>query len=394
MESHKLLKRYTDFAEKSIVNRFFKHSDLLNIINLLPQDFEVSTAGFSKEGRSLHLIKWGNGALKVFLWSQMHGDEATGTMALMDLCGYLSKWPDKEQVAHLAEQCTLYLLPMVNPDGAERFTRRNALQIDLNRDFLKLVSPEARILKQLHDELQPDFGFNLHDQNTLWSVWKTGRPATLSFLAPAYDEQLSVNDIRKNAMRVIADIFEELDGYLPRQIGLFDDEYEPRAFGDNFQLAGTSTILIEAGGLHNDEEKQEIRRYYFLSVLKGIQSIASRSFDLQDLSNYWRIPKNNKEIFHLLIHQVMLDGIQVSLGLNAEEEYLRDLDTEIQLVVKKYYVQDIGDLSYCNAYEVYDGTGHTLTGNVIFDELANFELQKDDKIILSFSNGIPNRNSY
>jgi hypothetical protein len=90
----------------------------------------------------------------------------------------------------------------------------------------------------------------------------------------------------------------------------------------------------------------------------------------------------------------MLDGIQVSLGLNAEEEYLRDLDTEIQLVVKKYYVQDIGDLSYCNAYEVYDGTGHTLTGNVIFDELANFELQKDDKIILSFSNGIPNRNSY
>src|SRR5690606_9709375 len=138
---------------------------------------------------------------------------------------------------------------------------RNALQIDINRDFLKLISPEAQILKRLREELQPDFGFNLHDQNTLWSVCKTGKPATLSFLAPAFDEQLSVNRVRKKAMGVIADIYEELNVYLPKQIGLFDDEYEPRAFGDNFQLAGTSTILIEAGGQYKDEEKQEIRKF-------------------------------------------------------------------------------------------------------------------------------------
>ncbi len=50
-------------------------------------------------------------------------------------------------------------------------------------------------------------------------------------------------------MLVIADMYQTCQSFLPQQIGLFDDEYEPRAFGDNFQAAGTSTILIEAGGL-------------------------------------------------------------------------------------------------------------------------------------------------
>lgn len=390
MESHKILEHYTDFAEKSIVNRFFKHADLLKIVHNLPSTFEVTVAGYSQEGRSLQLIKWGYGEVKIFLWSQMHGDEATGTMALMDLCGYLSEELDKEELTFLAQRCTFYLLPMVNPDGAERFTRRNALQIDINRDFLKAVSPETKLLKQLRDELQPDFGFNLHDQNTLWSVNKTGNPATLSFLAPAYDEQLSVNSVRERAMQVIAAIFEELNTYLPRKIGLFDDEYEPRAFGDNFQLAGTSTILIEAGGLQGDPEKQQIRKYYFLSILKGLHSIASGSFKIQDIDTYRRIPKNTKKIFHLLIHNVMLQGVKVSIGLNATETYLEGLPPELPIQsIKTYYIQDIGDLSFCNGYEVCDGTGCILRGDLIFDELANFELQNADKIILSFSNGIP-----
>lgn len=54
---------------------------------------------------------------------------------------------------------------MLNPDGAELFVRRNAQQIDINRDAIYLQSPEARILKSVRDSLQPDFGFNLHDQH-------------------------------------------------------------------------------------------------------------------------------------------------------------------------------------------------------------------------------------
>lgn len=381
MNIQTILSSYTSFAEKALTNRFFKHQNLLPLINHLPSEFKVAILGNSVKGNSIQAVKWGNGQTKVMLWSQMHGDEATGTMALFDLFNFLQQ--DHEAVKLLSENCELLMIPMVNPDGAAVFTRRNAQQIDINRDFLQTVTPEAKILKQARNDFDPDFGFNLHDQTTLWSVDGTLKPATLSYLAPAYDKALSVNQTRKNAMLVIADMFKELNALLPQHIALFDDEYEPRAFGDNFQRAGTSTILIEAGGYLNDPEKQQIRKYYFASILSGLISIANRNYEKQNTANYFAIPPNNKQIFHILIHNLVLHGIKVSVGINYEECPNQDGMT----TCKSYSIQDIGDLSFCDAYEVYHAENCELNGVITFNEAADFELLMDEQIILAFKNG-------
>jgi len=375
---------YEIVKEKRLRDRFFKHNTIVDLVNQLPAIFEVKEIGQSVKGKSINLVKYGNGVTKVMLWSQMHGDEATGTMALFDLFNFLQS--DHQLAQLITEKCQLFVLPMVNPDGAEVFTRRNAQQIDVNRDFLKEVSPEAKVLKQCRATIKPDFGFNLHDQVTLWSVTGTLKPATLSFLAPAFDEELSINETRKNAMLVIADMFSDLDQFLPKHIGLFDDEFEPRAFGDNFQKAGTSTILIEAGGYTNDYEKQEIRKHYFTAILSGLFSIATKSYHQQDLKNYFVIPKNNKQIFHVLIHGVLLDGIEVSVGINYDECPTSDGCSTF----KTYSIQDIGDLSFCDAYQNYSSPSLSLKGNVTLYQPANFELFDGDKTILSFENGTIN----
>jgi murein tripeptide amidase MpaA len=48
-------------------------------------------------------------------------------------------------VARLLSTLTLHALPCSNPDGAERFQRRNAQGIDINRDAWRCRRPRGRI---------------------------------------------------------------------------------------------------------------------------------------------------------------------------------------------------------------------------------------------------------
>ena len=87
-------------VEKSIDQRRFNYDDIVNTINTLSDSpgFKVEQVGSSVKGEPLNLICWGNGSESILLWSQMHGDEPTATMALMDLFNFLS---NKDTVSFL-----------------------------------------------------------------------------------------------------------------------------------------------------------------------------------------------------------------------------------------------------------------------------------------------------
>ena len=81
---------YENFKEKSLINRRFKHADIVPLIERLKNKniFKVDKAGKSIEGRDIYLVSFGTGKTKVFLWSQMHGDEPTATAALFDMFNF------------------------------------------------------------------------------------------------------------------------------------------------------------------------------------------------------------------------------------------------------------------------------------------------------------------
>jgi len=184
-------------------------------------------------------------------------------------------------------------------------------------------------------------------------------------------------------MLVIAEMFLAMDDVLPQHIGLFDDEFEPRAFGDNFQKEGTATILIEAGGYKDDFEKQEIRKFYFGAILAGLNAIVTKQYEQQQLEHYFAIPKNNKQIFHLLIHGIVVDGTEVSVGINYDE---CPTDGGCS-TIKNYVIQDIGDLSFCDAYQTYAAASLRVEGQITISKDADFKLFQDDRLILAFQNG-------
>src|SRR5690606_13345070 len=146
---------------------------------------EKISIGKSFLGNEIYSLKIGSGKKKVLAWSQMHGNESTGTRAMFDVWEFLHS--ENPWVKRVLQEISFHFIPMLNPDGSTLYTRRNACGIDLNRDFNQEASPEIRILKDYVKNINPDFLFNLHDQRTIFNVGNSAHPATLAFLAPSAD---------------------------------------------------------------------------------------------------------------------------------------------------------------------------------------------------------------
>ena len=366
--------RHSNYKEQTLRHRRFRHRHIVPLLEQLREHslFEVDVAGKSAEGRDIYLVKAGTGKTKVMLWSQMHGDEPTATMALFDLFNFLRQSDELDPIRkHILENTTLYFVPMLNPDGAEMYIRRNALGIDLNRDALRLQSPEAVLLKHLRDTLEPKFGFNLHDQSRYYTAGYTSRPATISFLAPAYDHARNVNAVRDRAMRTIAGMHEALQQFIPGQVAKFSDEHEPRAFGDNIQKWGTSVILIESGGQHNDQEKQHIRQLNFASIVSALHLIGSKGYTSYELEQYYSIPENQRNLFDLVVRNVRYtengQNTLLDIGINRLEV---DSPNHIGFYHSSV-VEELGDMSVFHGYEELNAEGLTLIPGKVYDQVFN-----------------------
>ncbi|MGB3798464.1 MAG: M14 family zinc carboxypeptidase [Lewinella sp.] len=339
-----------------LTTRRFKQSDLVPLIQGLPGTFAVDTAGNSVEGRPLWRVVWGEGGTDVLLWSQMHGDEPTATAALFDLFSWLEGSGDGLDSLRqtIRSELRLTFLPMLNPDGAEVYQRRNALGIDLNRDAVHLTSPEAQFLKGERDRLDADWGFNLHDQSTYYSVgFPAERGAVLSILAPAFDWDKTMSTKREDAAQVIAQMNAIWQQYVPGQVGRYNDDFEPRAFGDNLQKWGTRTILIESGGYAGDSEKQEIRKLNLLGLIAGLHGIATGSYEQYTVEDYERIPRNESNGMHNVILQDALVTLPegefvMDIGIRTSERTLPPQNREF---TSSGYVSDLGDLSTFGAFD-------------------------------------------
>ena len=326
-----------------------------------PGLFQVEEVGHSVEGRSLQVVRVGSGPLRVLLWSQMHGNEPTATTALLGLLEYVRHHREHPRVARMLSALTLDALPLLNPDGAERFQRRNAQGLDINRDALALQTPEGRALKALRDRIEPALGFNLHNQNWRTAVSGTGQPASISLLAPPFNAERHDNPGRLFAKRVCAVIRDALEPLAPGRIGRYDDSFEVRAFGDNLTRWGTPTVLIETGPWPSSDPDEPLLRLNFVALVSALEALASGTVEQADLGHYEAIPLNRDEGWmHLLLRGVRVFGeageaFVADVGVAAAQA-VRMREGE-PCVVLTGTIQELGDLRVLGAVETVDGAG-------------------------------------
>ena len=339
--------------ENTIQGRYITLENIEPLLSRESLKKDVTIIGESVLGKPIYSYQKGIGKTKIYLWSQMHGNESTTTKALFDFINLLNNGSDLAN--ELLESFTFYCIPMLNPDGAKLYTRANANNIDLNRDSQDLTQPESKILRAVFEEFKPDYCFNLHDQRTIFGVADTGKPATLSFLAPSYNDEREVNESRLKAINLITGINEVLQNYIPGQVGRFDDSFNINCIGDTFQFLGVPTILFEAGHYPDDYEREKTRKFVFMSLLTSF--IILNENDIVDNRNdkYLNIPQNNVSFFDFMYKNVKINYDGNEIITNFVAQYKEELiDNKINF---NAYIVDVGDLKgYYGHYE-YNAKG-------------------------------------
>ncbi len=284
-----------------------RHAELIEKLEELESrhegELEIEEMGRSFEDRSIRMVRLGRGDDKVLLWSQMHGDEPSATPALLDAADFLLRGASEgdPEAARVLDRLTLLMVPMLNPDGTEVYSRRNAQFIDVNRDALNLATPEGRILKRLRREHEPVLGFNLHDQNRRTAVGDTGKLATNAVLAVAGDPEGTVTAGRERAKRACSAIVAALDPLMPGGMARYNEDWSPRAFGDNLTAWGTPVVLLESGGVPPGRSLTELTRLNFVALLTVLADLARDDLAGHDPRLYEDLPRNKSNAWADLV---------------------------------------------------------------------------------------------
>ncbi|UCF90936.1 MAG: succinylglutamate desuccinylase/aspartoacylase family protein, partial [Desulfobacterales bacterium] len=106
--------------------------------------------------------KFGDFKVPVFVNGSIHGNEYEGVDACIRLIETLA-FGDSEEVQTILNNVILLLNVVQNPDGRVMGIRRNAKNVDLNRDFITQTQPETRATVKVITEWNPMVFLDLHD---------------------------------------------------------------------------------------------------------------------------------------------------------------------------------------------------------------------------------------
>ena len=374
----------TEYLEPKLKGKYIHLDVIFPLLESYKNVFEITEIGKSVQQRSIYQVQIGTGKTKILMWSQMHGNEPTTTKGLFDFFNFLSK--DSELAQQIKNKYTLLCIPMLNPDGAFAYTRENANSVDLNRDAYLASQPEMKLLRILYEEFKPDYCYNLHDQRTIFGTEGFNLPATMSFLAPAFNNDRDYNEVRMKAIVIINKMNRALQEYIPYQIGRFDDSYNVNCTGDYFTTQNTPTILFEAGHFQMDYGRDESRKYVFISLLSSLLDNYENVIVDNELDNYLRIPQNNKRFFDFIYKNVKIIDNSVEKIINFAAQYVEVLENnEIYFKAK---ISKVSDLEEYSGHTEYDCESMLFSENGInipeIGKEANFYLNN----LTEFNNGV------
>ncbi len=228
-------------AETSKYQATTRHADVVAFCKVLAEQsplVRVDSLGKSSEGRELPLMVLAEpmvksadeakrlGKVVVLLWGNIHAGEVDGKEGLMVLARDIATGADKA----LLKDLIILIAPIFNADGNERIAkgkrpeqggpdevgdRENAGGLDLNRDFVKLESPEVRSLVKTFNKWDPLVCLDAHTTNG------SRHRHTMTYDWPRHPNATAANDLAAKLVPAAGERMKTASGFVPAVYGNF-----------------------------------------------------------------------------------------------------------------------------------------------------------------------------
>jgi hypothetical protein len=297
-ELPKTLAETTDYKSTS---RYDDVIAFVRAIQSIDPDVRVETFATTNEGRALPLVIVGprgvvdprtahaSGLPIVFIVANIHAGEVEGKEAAQMLLRDLVSWQRK-----LRKELVILIAPIYNADGNEKIStehrkeqvgpangvgvRENGQGLDLNRDYMKLESPEARgLVKNVLDRWDPLVTVDLHTTDGSYHGYQlTYAP----MLTPDADSTL-IDFERETLLPGIRTRMKTRYGKETYYYGNFEDQLKPERgwstfdnrprFGNNYAgLRNRFTILSEAYSYIDFRARVEVTHQFVHEILRAV----------------------------------------------------------------------------------------------------------------------------
>ena len=315
----------------------------MNVLELFPS-FEPYISGKSYSGNDIFALKWGGGPIKILAWSLMHGNETSAFRSF----GQIDYFLRSNQLAEsLNKRVTIVYIPVLNPDGAFDFIRRNHQEIDINRDARSNQTEEMRFFKSVFSTFKPQYALNLHDQRSIFGINGKRDGVRLALCIPqvsvSYLKSESLEYNRNSLRQIVNDVFTNVNYDDLALWSHFNEAYYSKAIGEWMQEAGVRTLLLESGVSGLDYNRSEsvlnlsafILSYFFLLSKKDDSGLSTPSS--------WELPKNEPLLRYVILRNCQVNRDELLFTTDIALQYVEYLESgELKY---KLVVDDLGDLS-------------------------------------------------
>src|SRR6478735_7560867 len=233
----------------------------LKIIGKSQQGRDIPALYFSKEKKFAD----GKTSKKPTIWlqSQIHGNEPASGESVLAVATRLTEDFGKD----VLNKVNIVIVPRINPDGSYAFKRQLANNLDGNRDYIKLESPEVQSVRAEFNRFSPEVVIDAHEYTPYSSgfknigkegVWKyhdillqSGRNLNIPQRIRDVSDELFVNStltaIEKQGYS--GEVYYTSQVNKQGQLEVEEGSVEPRIGRNSLGLYPSFSFLVESRGI-------------------------------------------------------------------------------------------------------------------------------------------------